>query len=184
MRIAGTIAVVVIACMASAAHAARSQKIDDGVTKEPEAVPGIFHYGYREIVEYNQGVDALNDEDYATAQRHFENALALNERFPEAHNNLAFSLRMQSLDNADRSLDHYNRALELAPKLAQAYLYRGILFVQLKRLDDAKKDRAALENLDTPQAQRYAKELKQTIERSTARDEEAWLGIYGAVKQR
>src|SRR5262245_41414036 len=67
----------------------------------------------RAISAYNEGVTLLRDKHYAAAQDKFEQALALNEAMAEAHNNLAFSLRMQGMHNFERALRHYNRALEL-----------------------------------------------------------------------
>ncbi len=166
------------------AGAARAKKINAPRERDPEAVPGIFDYGYREIIAYNQGVTALDEKDYAAAQRHFEKALDINEKFPEAHNNLAYSSRMQGPENAEASLAHYNRAIALAPELAQAYLYRGMLFVQLDRMNDAEKDLAALKGLDTDEARAYAKELARVIKRRTTHDAADALSVYGLIKQR
>ena len=47
------------------------------------------------ISAYNEGVTLLRAKHYASAQEKFEQALALDEAQAEAHNNLAFSLRMQ-----------------------------------------------------------------------------------------
>jgi hypothetical protein len=48
---------------------------------------------------------------YVPAQQKFEEARV--EELAEAHNNLAFGLRMQGVLNRERALRHYNRALEL-----------------------------------------------------------------------
>src|SRR5688572_10658594 len=73
------------------------------------------------VLVYNDGVKLLLDKRFADAQARFEEAIAAHDAFAEAHNNLAFSLRMQSAGNAQRSLRHYARALEINPRLAQAY---------------------------------------------------------------
>ena len=88
------------------------------------------------------------EKRYPAAQARFEEALARFEGFAEAHNNLAFSLRMQGEHNFDRALAHYNRALELKPDLAQAYMYRGVLFTQRGDLKRASADHARLLRLD------------------------------------
>ncbi|MEX2221278.1 MAG: tetratricopeptide repeat protein [Candidatus Rokuibacteriota bacterium] len=88
------------------------------------------------------------DKRYAAAQLKFEEALATDEGLAEAHNNLAFSLRMQSPANREQALKHYNRALELKPRLAQAYMYRGTLFTQMGDLARARADHATLLGLD------------------------------------
>ena len=86
----------------------------------------------------------MRDKHYAAAQEKFEQALALDETLAEAHNNLAFSLRMQGTHNFERSLQHYNRALELKPDLARAYMYRGVLFTQMGDMARARADHAKL----------------------------------------
>src|SRR5262245_15631065 len=79
----------------------------------------------RAIQAYNEGTKLMLDKHYAAAQKKFEQALALDKTLAEAHNNLAFSLRMQGAHNFERALKHYNHALELKPDLARAYMYRG-----------------------------------------------------------
>jgi len=102
----------------------------------------------RAVTAYNDGVKLMVDKRYAAAQQKFEEALAADERLAEAHNNLAFSLRMQSAANREQALKHYNRALELKPQLAQAYMYRGTLFTQMGDLARARADHATLLGLD------------------------------------
>jgi tetratricopeptide (TPR) repeat protein len=102
----------------------------------------------RAVSAYNEGVKLMLDKHYTAAQEQFERALALDEALAEAHNNLAFSLRMQGRHNFERSLNHYNRALELKPDLARAYLYRGVLFTQVGDLVRARADQAKLQGLD------------------------------------
>jgi tetratricopeptide (TPR) repeat protein len=104
--------------------------------------------GRRAVTAYNDGVKLIVDKRYAAAQQKFEEALAADERLAEAHNNLAFSLRMQSVANRERALKHYDRALELKPQLAQAYMYRGVLFTQMGDLARARADHAKLLTLD------------------------------------
>jgi tetratricopeptide (TPR) repeat protein len=100
------------------------------------------------VATYNDGVRLLLEKRYADAQARFEGALALDERLAEAHNNLAFSLRMQGAQNFDRALKHYDRALELKPDLAVAYMYRGVLFTQMGDLQRAAADHERLLKLD------------------------------------
>lgn len=108
---------------------------------------------------YNEGVKLMLDKRYAQAQRLFEQALEQDERIPEAHNNLAFSLRMQSRDNFARSLSHYNRALELDPRLAQAYMYRGVLFTQMGDQARARADLERLRPLDRALAEKLERAM-------------------------
>lgn len=109
---------------------------------------------------YNDGVALLLSRNFREAQQKFEVALALDERLAEAHNNLAFALRMQGHQNFASSLQHYNRAIELKPDLAQAYMYRGVLFMQQGDEVRARQDLERLRRLDA----RLAAELERVVE--------------------
>jgi tetratricopeptide (TPR) repeat protein len=121
----------------------------------------------RAVSVYNEGVKLMRDKHYAAAQEKFEQALALDKSLAEAHNNLAFSLRMQGTHNFERALTHYNRALELKPDLARAYMYRGVLFTQMGDLARARADHAKLLTLD----QELAAKLDSIIAGTGGRDE-------------
>jgi Tfp pilus assembly protein PilF len=121
----------------------------------------------RAISTYNEGVKLMRDKHYAAAQEQFEQALALDEALAEAHNNLAFSLRMQGTHNFERALHHYQRALDLKPDLAQAYMYRGVLFTQMGDLARARADHARLLALD----QALAARLESIITGAGGRDD-------------
>lgn len=111
---------------------------------------------------YNDGVALLLARKFREAQQKFEAALTLDERLAEAHNNLAFALRMQGHQNFESSLEHYNRAIELKPDLAQAYMYRGVLFMQQGDEVRARQDLEHLRRLDA----RLAAELERVVERA------------------
>ena len=110
----------------------------------------------RSISTYNEGVRLMREKYYAAAQEKFEQALALDEALAEAHNNLAFSLRLQGRHNFALALQHYNRALELKPELAPDYMYRGVLFTHMGDLARARADHAKLLALDPALAARLA----------------------------
>ena len=129
----------------------------------------------RAVIAYNEGVTLMRDKHYAAAQEKFEQALALDEALSEAHNNLAFSLRMQGTHNFERALNHYNRALDIKPDLARAYMYRGVLFTQMGDLARARADHAKLLALD----QELAAKLERIIAGTGGRDEyEELAGQY------
>ncbi len=130
-----------------------------GVESDPLPVP---ESGPRSQVVrlYNDGVAHLLARDFRVAQQRFEAALALDERLAEAHNNLAFALRMQGRQNFAASLGHYNRAIELKPDLAQAYMYRGVLFMQQGDTLRARQDLERLRRLDA----RLAAELELVVQ--------------------
>lgn len=126
---------------------------------------------------YNEGVRLLLDKRYGEAQRRFEDALQAHESFAEAHNNLAFVLRMQGPANNERSLRHYARALELNPKLAQAYVYRGTLHTQMGNLAAARADLESLRPLDPALAARLEKVIAERDPSVSPRD-----GVTGEVE--
>src|SRR4030095_11615359 len=95
------------------------------------------------------GVALLVARKFPEAQRRFEAALMLDDQLAEAHNNLAYALRMQGRQNFAASLAHYDRAVELKPDLAQAYMYRGVLFLQQGDMVRARQDLERLRRLDT-----------------------------------
>jgi tetratricopeptide (TPR) repeat protein len=129
----------------------------------------------RAISTYNEGVTLLRDKHYTTAQEKFEQALALDETLAEAHNNLAFSLRMQGTQYIERALIHYNRALELKPDLARAYMYRGVLFTQMGDLTRARADHGQLLHLDQELAAKLERIMAGTGERD---DSDGLAGQY------
>lgn len=101
------------------------------------------------VLRYNEGVAMLAKRQFAQAQARFEAALSLDDTLAEAHNNLAYALRMQGRQNFRESLAHYDRALALKPGLAQAYMYRGALFVQQGDMDRARRDLDKLRTLNS-----------------------------------
>lgn len=119
---------------------------------------------------YNEGTDLMQKGQYGPAAAKFQEALKLKEDFAEAHNNLGFSLRKQGAKNFEAALKHYGRALELNPKLAQAYHYRGVLHVLAGDEAAAKADHAKLVVLD----QRLADELLKVI--ASKEEPEGYLG--------
>lgn len=123
------------------------------------------------VIAYNDGVKLLVEKRYPQAQAKFEEALARFEGLAEAHNNLAFSLRMQGAQNFARALKHYDRAIELKPDLAVAYMYRGVLFTQQGDLKRASADHARLLKLD----RRLAAQLEAVIVRRVTGDDRAGI---------
>jgi tetratricopeptide (TPR) repeat protein len=143
-----------LAALALAAAAAGAAAVES----DPLPVPSAGNAA-RAVRLYNEGVVLLVQRDFAQAQARFEAALKLDEKLAEAHNNLAFALRMQGRHNFGQSLAHYNRAIALKPTLAQAYMYRGMLFVQQSDLESARADLDRLRRLDA----KLAAELAQAI---------------------
>ena len=127
------------------------------------------------IAAYNEGVKLMLDRRHGEAQRLFEEAIALDGKLAEAHNNLAFSLRMQGPANYERAMREYQRALEIDPKLAQAYVYRGVLHLQMGNVEAARADLATLRGLDA----KLAEKLEKVIAREARDDRD---GLAGQVE--
>jgi tetratricopeptide (TPR) repeat protein len=123
------------------------------------------------VVAYNDGVKLLVEKRYPQAQAKFEEAIERFEALAEAHNNLAFSLRMQGTQHFERALKHYNRAIELKPDLAVAYVYRGMLLTQMGDLKRASADHAQLLKLDRA----LAAQLEAVIVRRVTGDDRAGI---------
>ena len=172
---------VIALLLAATAHAVRSEKLKSTKDSGTDAAAPMLPCQPNEIEAYNRGIDARDDKNYPVARKYFEAALQLNEQFPEAHNNLAYTLRMISLDDADASLKHYARALELAPGFPQALYYRAILYVQLDRTADAEADRATLAAQDNKDARKYADTLAKIIKRGKPRTKQNAQSIYGEL---
>ncbi len=149
-----------LAALAFAASAAQ------GIESDPLPVPEASTRASA-VRLYNDGVALLVARQFVQAQAAFEAALALDERMAEAHNNLAYALRMQGRHNFAASLAHYNRAVELKPDLAQAYMYRGVLFVQQGDKPKAQQDLERLRRLDA----RLAADLERVIQGADAGSE-------------
>ena len=127
------------------------------------------------VSAYNQGVELMKNKRFAQAQSKFEQAVKLDPNFAEAYNNLAFTLRKQGSANYQKSLAYYNKAIQLKPKLAEAYMYRGVLYTQMERKADAQADLALLKKLDG----RLAKELEEFMQ--TGKEEDY---LYGATTKK
>ena len=82
-------------------------------------------------------------------------------------------MRKQGSANFQKSLDYYNKAIDLKPKLAEAYMYRGVLHTQMGRKADAQADLATLKKLN----RKLARELEEFMQ--TGKEEDY---LYGAAK--
>ena len=116
---------------------------------------------------YNQGVDLMQAKNFTAAQIKFEQAIRDNPNFAEAHNNLGFTLRQQGPQNFSKALEHYNKAIQLKPSMAETYEYRGVLFAKMGRKADAEKDLANLKKLN----RKLADELEEFLKTGKEEDE-------------
>jgi len=86
---------------------------------------------------------------------------------------LGYSLRKQGSGNNQRALSHYNRAIELKPDLAEAYMYRGVLHALMGNENLALEDHSKLTRLD--------RRLGDALQAAIASGEEP-EGLDGLVK--
>jgi tetratricopeptide (TPR) repeat protein len=132
----------------------------------------------KDIKIYNKGVKLMLDKKFVKAEKRFREALEINERFAEAHNNLAYSLRKQGAGHFDEALMHYNRAIELNPNLPEPYMYRGVLYVQMGNKSLALKDHEKLLAMDSP----LAEELEYVVINGNEKEPEQFFGVSPKAK--
>ena len=131
-----------------------------------------------DIKIYNKGVKLMLDKKFVKAEKQFREALEINERFAEAHNNLAYTLRKQGADHFDEALVHYNRAIELNPNLPEPYMYRGVLYVQMGNKSLALKDHEKLLAMNSP----LAEELDYVVVNGREKEPEQFFGVSRKMK--
>jgi len=122
---------------------------------------------------YNEGVRLMLAKQFAKAEKQFRESLSINERFAEAHNNLAYTLRKQGVQHFEEALAHYNRAIELSPDLPEPYMYRGVLHLQMGNRSLALKDHKML----LPLKPILAKELENVIAEGREKEPEQFFGV-------
>lgn len=126
------------------------------------------------VSQYNAGVKLMKKGQYKQAAEKFQAALKKNAGMAEAHNNLGYALRKQGTQNFNRALTHYNRAIELKPKMAEAYMYRGVLHALMGNEGKALADHSQLTKLD--------RKLADALQTAIASGEEP-EGLEGLAKK-
>ncbi|MEM1156969.1 MAG: tetratricopeptide repeat protein [Verrucomicrobiota bacterium] len=139
--------------------------------KDPAPEPGVK--------AYNAGTDLLSELKFTAAEKQLRQALQENEKFPEAHNNLAYALRKQGPDHYKEALRHYNRAIELDRNLDEAYMYRGVLYVQMGQIDQAQADLEILRK----KSPHLAQELNYVVENKTEKTPEQFFGVAATIEE-
>jgi tetratricopeptide (TPR) repeat protein len=132
----------------------------------------------KDIKIYNKGVKLMLDKKFVKAEKQVREALDINERFAEAHNNLAYTLRKQGADHFDEALMHYNRSIELNPDLPEPYMYRGVLYVQMGDKSLALKDHEKLLAMGSP----LAEELEYVVVNGREKEPEQFFGVSRKMK--
>lgn len=135
--------------------------------------PSVKSTASEDIRIYNKGVKLIMEKKFSKAERQFRKALALNESFAEAHNNLAYTLRKQGPVYYDEALKHYNRSIDLNPSLDEPYMYRGVLYIQMGNKNLALADHKTLVNRNSP----LATELQFVVENGREKEPEQFFGV-------
>lgn len=155
-----------IGTQASAAGS-RTKKVDPAVKADKAEA----------IVLYNEGTTSLKSLDFAQAEKTLKAALEKDPTLAEAHNNLAFALRKQGEDFYKEALKHYDRAIRLDRKLAEAYMYRGVLHVAMGETRKAEKDLKRLKRY-SPE---LATELEWVIENGKEKEPAQFFGVAASI---
>jgi tetratricopeptide (TPR) repeat protein len=135
--------------------------------------PSIKTTKSEDIRLYNEGVKYMMDKKFSRAEEQFRKALAINDSFAEAHNNLAYTLRKQGQEHYEEALKHYNRSIDLKPGLDEPYMYRGVLHVQMGNKDLALVDHETLVIRNSP----LASELQYVVENGREKEPEQFFGV-------
>ena len=123
---------------------------------------------------FASGTEKLLTGDYAAAEKDLRAAVGADEKNAGAHNNLAFVLRKQGSVHFDEALKQYNRAIELNDKLAEAYMYRGVLYQAMGKNDLALSDHARLLELGHGD---LAKELEWVLDNGKEKVPPQFFGV-------
>jgi tetratricopeptide (TPR) repeat protein len=87
----------------------------------------------------------IDQKQYEKAIDHLKEARDADSDNADIHNYLGYSYR--KLGSYEKSMESYNKALELDPEHKGALEYKGELFLKLNKPDDAKKLAEKLESL-------------------------------------
>lgn len=142
----GSALILLVASPASADSSGPIRPAPDSSTTTPSAVE-----------EYNQGLRLRASKNWPSAVSAFRRATELRPAFPEAWNELGYSLRQQG--KYSESVAAYDEALKLRPSYPEALEYLGEAYVKMRRLDDARRILERLRPLDAERAQDLAEQI-------------------------
>ena len=87
------------------------------------------------VTEYNRGVGDLKKSRFTSALGHLEAALGVDPEFADAHFNAGFAYF--KLEQYRQSLEHFQKAVDLAPGSRPANESLCVLLLKLRRFEDA-----------------------------------------------
>ncbi len=117
----------------------------------------------KDVKYYNQGVQAQRRGDYERAVELYRKALRVNPDFPDALNNLGFSLRSIARGYMDDAMQSYDKALRLKRDHEQALEYQGELFLWRGELKKAKQNYEQLQRMNSREAAKLKKQLDRVL---------------------
>ncbi|GAB7219185.1 hypothetical protein VcTj87_10060 [Vibrio comitans] len=115
----------------------------------------------------------MMDKKFSKAEKKFRSAIKKDTSLAEAHNNLAYTLRKQGSKNYKSALTHYNKAINLNPKLPEPYMYRGVLYVQMGDKQRALADHQTLVDMRSP----LAAELEYVVKNGREKTPDQFFGV-------
>ena len=121
-----------------------------------------------EVRYYNDGVKVERAGDYTRAVELYRRAIGEKPDFPDAHNNLGFSLRKIGEDYVQQAMKEYNEALRRAPDHAAALEYQGELYIQLGEIKKARENIEKLQKLNPPEAAKLKARLDKLVAEAKA----------------
>lgn len=119
-----------------------SKSPEEEATEREKKAVGRYNDGVKKMEQakemWAKGDTAKAIKQYEKAVEKYQEAIEYKPNFPEALNNLGYSLRKTGhfLD----ALKYYDKAIELKPDYVEAHEYRGHAYLGLNRVDDAKKE--------------------------------------------
>lgn len=149
--------VVAAATLITALGTARADAAGDDPVPEPKPTssPSLSSTAPRLT---NEGLALSKAGQWPAAEDKYRAAIRADRSIPEAWNGLGHALKMQQ--RYDAALVAYDEALRLRPNYPQALDYLGETYVELGRLDDARRVLARLEPLDGQLAGQLAKSIQ------------------------
>lgn len=117
---------------------------DKGYKKTKNRNAGIF---------YNQGVNALNGNNYQEGIKFFKEALELDPHFIEALDELGLCYRR--LNDYKNALACYERSIEIYPNGYAAHLDLAYLYSKLNRKEDQIKEYNIVKEIDPDNPESY-----------------------------
>jgi tetratricopeptide (TPR) repeat protein len=118
-------------------------------------------------------------DEYKRAQKDFEQAIATDPGMYQAFNGLGYAMR--KLGDPARALAAYNQALSLRPGFPDALHYRGVAYLGLNRIEEAKAAYLDLFGRDRKQAAQLLDEMKKWVDDMMANPGKVNVGLVASL---